>query len=445
MSAEGAGQYFDELVSWASTTLQPDEILFASLTGEDSDFCRFNHAQVRQAGTVRQRHITLDLVAGRRHADGSLVLTADQTTDRGRISDALLELRERRRLVPEDPYLLYPTEEPSTTQVSVGHMPDPAEVAETIATRAEGCDLVGIYAAGTSIRGFASSLGQRNFFATETFNFDWSIYHERDKAVKNLYGAAHWQADEFEKKMSQSIREVDALRLPARELDRGDYRTYLSPMAVGEIVEMLERGGFGVRAERTKRSPLLAMTTEGKTLHPSVTLSQDISTCPAPDFQSNGFARPSEMLLIDGGQTADLLVSPRSSREYGVATNGAENDESPVAVSMTPGAIPADDILDALGTGLYVGNLWYLNFSDRAQCRITGMTRFGTFWVENGEVVAPVDVLRFDDTIYSLLGDRLLGLTDRCDAMPDSATYDSRSVGGRSLPGALVEAMTFTL
>ena len=41
-----------------------------------------------------------------------------------------------------------------------------------------------------------------------------------------------------------------------------------------------------------------------------------------------------------------------------------------------------------LGTGLFVGNLWYTNFSDRAACRTTGMTRFATFWIDEGEIVA---------------------------------------------------------
>ena len=63
-----------------------------------------------------------------------------------------------------------------------------------------------------------------------------------------------------------------------------------------------------------------------------------------------------------------------------------------------------DDALAALDTGLCVGNLWYLNYSDRPACRMTGMTRFATFWVEDGKIVAPVDVLRFDDTIYRMLG-----------------------------------------
>ena len=72
-------------------------------------------------------------------------------------------------------------------------------------------------------------------------------------------------------------------------------------------------------------------------------------------------------------------------------------DNSPVAPP------PTDRVNEALDTGLYVGNLWYTNFSDRAACRTTGMTRFATFWVEDGDIVAPVDVLRFDEALGRLL------------------------------------------
>ena len=106
---------------------------------------------------------------------------------------------------------------------------------------------------------------------------------------------------------------------------------------------------------------------------------------------------------------------------------------------------PTEGVLDALGTGLYIGNLWYLNFSDRTACRTTGMTRFGTFWVEGGEIVAPIEVLRFDDTAYNLLGERLEGLADSAETILDSSTYGHRSMESLRLPGALVSEMTFTL
>jgi len=43
----------------------------------------------------------------------------------------------------------------------------------------------------------------------------------------------------------------------------------------------------------------------------------------------------------------------------------------PSSIDVAPGAIPVERVLQTLDTGLYVGNLWYLNFSDRVACRTT--------------------------------------------------------------------------
>jgi predicted Zn-dependent protease len=112
---------------------------------------------------------------------------------------------------------------------------------------------------------------------------------------------------------------------------------------------------------------------------------------------------------------------------------------------MAPGSLPQGEVLHELGTGLYINNLWYLNFSDRPACRMTGMTRFATLWVENGEIVAPVNVMRFDESIYRVLGQNLLGLTRERDLILDSETYGSRSTRSGRLPGAIVDEFAFTL
>jgi predicted Zn-dependent protease len=101
--------------------------------------------------------------------------------------------------------------------------------------------------------------------------------------------------------------------------------------------------------------------------------------------------------------------------------------------------------LTALDTGLAIGNLWYLNYSDRPACRMTGMTRFATFWVEGGKVVAPVDVLRFDDTVYRMLGSKLEALTAETELLLETNTYGRRELRSSKLPGALVSEMSFTL
>jgi len=76
---------------------------------------------------------------------------------------------------------------------------------------------------------------------------------------------------------------------------------------------------------------------------------------------------------------------------------------------------------------------------------MTGMTRFATFWVENGNVVAPVNVLRFDDTIYRMLGDNLEALTAERELLLEANTYGSRELSSVTLPGALLSELNFTL
>ena len=73
------------------------------------------------------------------------------------------------------------------------------------------------------------------------------------------------------------------------------------------------------------------------------------------------------------------------------------------------------------------------------------MTRFATFWVERGQIVAPIDVMRFDDSVYRLLGENLIDLTAEREMLLDPSTYDARSTSSARLPGILLKALRFTL
>ena len=116
-----------------------------------------------------------------------------------------------------------------------------------------------------------------------------------------------------------------------------------------------------------------------------------------------------------------------------------------VPLVLAGGALDAGEAEKVLDTGLYVSNLWYLNFSDRPAGRITGMTRFATFWVERGRPVAPVNVMRFDDSIYRILGENLVDLTREREMLLDPSTYEERSTASARLPGALLRSLRFTL
>jgi predicted Zn-dependent protease len=211
-----------------------------------------------------------------------------------------------------------------------------------------------------------------------------------------------------------------------------------------EIASLLRWNAFSGRCVATKQSAFTRMES-GERLDPRVTIAEDIAGGVAPAFQSEGFTRPPRVPLIEHGALTGSLVSPRTAREFGLAPTGANGSESPEALSMQGGALPECDALAALDTGLCIGNLWYMNYSDRAACRVTGMTRFATFWVEGGKIVAPIDVMRFDDTLYRMLGTNLVDLSSSPELMLSSESYGARQLTSTTLPGALVSEMTFTL
>lgn len=443
-------EYFHELSDHLTTLLKGDEVFTCSFYSESSDFVRLNRAALRQAGSVTQHQLKVDLIEGARHSGASLTLSGEPAMDRARLEDAVSSLRERRASLPEDPHLLYSTELRSSEKTQQGSLPAGEDVALSILDAAKGRDLVGIYAAGERRSGFANSLGQRNWHANQSFNLDFSFHHttaesKLGQAIKGGYAGTRWDATALEAKFELAGEQLSALAKPAHESPPGAQRVYLAPAALAEIMDVLAWGGFGLRDHRAKTTPLIELADGKARLHESVSVRENTAEGIAPDFQAQGFLRPPEVRLIEAGHYRDHLISPRSAAEYEVETNGANSSETPLSVDVAAGTLRGEDVLRELGTGVYVSNLWYLNYSDRRACRTTGMTRFATFWVEKGSIVAPLSTMRFDESVYRMLGDKLVGLTREREMLLDPDTYGRRSDRSKRLPGVLVDDFRFTL
>ncbi len=437
--------YFYQLMDSVGKELQGDELFTSSFSTEESDFVRFNHNQVGQAGHVTQHEMSLDLINGQRHASGGLTIAGDAEQDKARLAAMVADLRDKYCALPEDPYLLYSTDPCSTERPGDNELPDSDAVLGEVIGANQGRDLVGIYASGGIERGFGNSFGQRNWFRSHTFNLDWSVYHSTDKAVKTSYAGFAWESEVFDRKAAWSGEQLAAIARPAKVIKPGRYRVYLSPAALYELMTLLCWDGFGLKSHRTKQTPLLKMVAGEEGFHSSVDLQENTSEGVAANFQEAGFIRPDRVPLIDGGKYSECLISPRSAKEYGTATNGASAGETPESLDLAAGSLPIDDALKQLDTGVYIGNLWYLNYSDRNACRATGMTRFATFWVEHGVVQGPLNVMRFDETMYRALGENLVDLTAEREMILDPSTYYRRSAVSGRMPGALIDDFTFTL
>lgn len=437
-------QRFESLLDGLNAAMQPGEQFTLGYSAEHSQFVRFNHAKVRQAGLVSQASVQLRLVRDGRQAEQQITLGDDSELDRQRLRDALAQLRQTLPLLAVDPYLNLDDSAWHSHSLQEQPLPELDEVLALVERGAGDLDLVGIYAAGPICRGFASSFGAFGWHQANSFNFDWSLFHANGQAVKANYAGQAWSGETFAARLCQAREQLAHLGRPAVTLKPGSYRAYLAPAAMDEIAGMLCWGGFAAQALATGNSPLQRLYNGDAQLSPLVSFSEQVSGSLSPAFSDEGSPRR-DLLLIGEGRALERLVSARSAVEFGQQANGADSYESPCALSLAPGNLPVEQILERLGTGLYISNLWYLNYSDLPAARMTGLTRFATFWVENGQIQGPVSTMRFDDSLYNLLGNQLEDLTQEREMILSTSTYGQRSTGSSHLPGALVKGLTLTL
>lgn len=435
---------FKALVGWLKQAVTDKEQFHLGYADESSEFVRFNHAKVRQAGQVQQASLNLKLINDGRHADLGITLAGEPALDRQRLADGLQQLRKTLPLLPQDPYLLLNHNAWQNHNEQLRPLPELAQVLADISQAAEGVDLVGFYAAGPISRGFASSDGAFGWHQTNSFNFDFSLFHANGEAVKASYAGHTWDSAEFTERFQRAREQLEFLGRPLHKLPPGQYRAYLAPAALEEIFSIVTWGGFSAQAIASKGSCLQKLYTGEQSLSPLVKVDEQISGSLSQAFSTEGYPR-GDVTLINAGKAEGQLINSRSAAEYGLSTNGASSDESPSALQMAAGNLPQADILKQLGTGLYISNLWYLNYSDLPAARLTGMTRFATFWVEDGEIKAPVSTMRFDDSVYSLLGSQLEALTSERELLLSASTYSQRNTSSNLLPGALVKRLTLTL
>ena len=425
---------------------QKDEFLILNFDAEVSNFVRLNKAKIRQPGNVKQISMSLSLSnRDKRNLKSYVRLNGSFDKDLSTLIKTLNYLRRELPDLPKDPYLLF-SKSVQSTEVSDDkkHIND-EENLDYILPRIASLDLVGIYSSGYIYTGLANSLGQFNWHSDYSFSFDYSIYNENNNAIKLNYSSKKWNNEEFETNLDQGIKKLKILSQSHRTIPKGEYTVYLEPSALNEIIDMMSWGGFSYKANKIGTSPLHLLSKGEKSLHASVSIDENIKGGISANFSSDGFIKPDVINMIKDGEFTESLTSPRSSLEYSVAHNASSISEYPYSIDMTAGAIDDDTILSTINNGLYISNLWYLNFSDRNNARMTGLTRFGCFVVENGQLTAPINTMRFDDSVYSMLGENLIGLTSNRELLIDSGTYEERSTSSARLPGAIVDNFKMTL
>jgi predicted Zn-dependent protease len=436
---------FNQLIETLLIKKAESEQFTVKLSSERSQFTRFNHAKVRQTGCVADGWIELTLMADQRSSIRQFPFTGNWEIDWQLAYTALQELRDELILLPIDSYLVLPSGNNTSREIHSGNLLAAEVVVPTVLELVAELDFTGIYAGGIVIKAYGDSSGQQHWFATDSFTLDYSLFSPSGQAVKDTFAGSDWDESAYIAKISEAKKQLELLDRPTKELPRGQYKTYFAPAAVADLLIMLSWGSVSEADVQQGNSALAALSRQEKQLSPRFSLKENFQRGLVPRFNELGEIAALELPVIENGHLVNTLINSRTAKEYQKTANGANGSETLRAPEVSPGNLGFEQILPSLDRGLYLSNLHYLNWSDRQTGRITGMTRYACFWVENGEIIAPIENLRFDESLYRFWGDNLVDLTNFQEFIPEVGTYESRQLGGSLVPGMLVEDFTYTL
>lgn len=188
------------------------------------------------------------------------------------------------------------------------------------------------------------------------------------------------------------------------------YEVVLAPEAVASIAVFLGFYGFNAKAHEEGQS---FATLGEEQFDPSFRFWDDVTDPRAKSIGFDSEGTPKGRLdLVKDGITTALAHDRRTAKKAGVTSTGhgfpgsAMFGPAPFNLFVGAGAAGEEDLIAGIERGIYVSTFNYCRVLDPKPLIVTGLTRNGTFMIENGEITGAVSNLRFTQSFVQALAPR---------------------------------------
>lgn len=272
---------------------------------------------------------------------------------------------------------------------------------------ADGLTAAGVYSSGASSMALFNSRGLEAHHEETTSEFSITMLREGSSGWAKKTSTSCLDL-EPEVLADRAARKALESREP-RDLEPGRYCVILEPAAVLDLLGFLFFD-FGGLAVHESRSCLTGRVGE-KLFGANVSVRDDVfhPLQAGPPFDGEGVPRQ-RVSLVEKGTVKNLVYARATARKVGKEPTGHgfplpnEYGEAPMNIVMDGGRSSIEEMIRSTPRGLLVTRFWYIREVDPYQKILTGMTRDGTFWIEDGEVRHAIRNLRFNQSIIEMLG-----------------------------------------
>lgn len=381
---------------------------------------RFAVNQISTGGDAFDSVVTIISRFGKRSGSSS----TNQFDDAG--LRAVVETSERvAKLSPEDPEAM-PELGPQTYRAGVNWSDataslDPESRARAVKEIADPSRNAGLVSTGfmEAITGSQAIANSKGLFAynRSTASVLTTTVRTADGTGSGWAGATHhdWSRIDPATLGARATRKARTSVNPVA-IEPGRYTVVFEPTAVGNLVQFIARA-LNARSADEGRSffslPGGKNKIGQKVVDERVTIVSDPYD---PDVAASPFSNdgmPTQRVVwIENGVVKTLDYDRYWAERQGRAPTAAGN-----SIRMSGGSASLDELIASTQRGLLVTRFWYLRPVDQRTILYTGLTRDGTYLIENGKITKPVKNLRFNDSpIFMLNALEALGRPERVSA-----------------------------
>lgn len=384
-------------VAEAALAASSGDHTLVSLRDRAGGTTRFANNQVVQNVNTRRSGLAVSVAFGQQRGTARTTQLSEQA-----VAETVRRAEEIARVSPPDPeylpplppqrYPLLPTLRPETAAAGPGRrMADATEAIKLC--QAEGLEAAGTVSTYASAVGVAASGGlfayehrtQAGFSLTATGADSTGWVKNADRSIDDLGVEERTRIAIDKAKRSANPRGIPA----------GRYTVILEPAAVAGLVGPL-LGATDAKAYHRGTSAL------SERLGQSI-IDRRLTVRNRPDHPSligggfNEFGLPSDaQVWIEGGVLKRLDYDRFTAQEHG--TRPSYRLDALHLAGDQPAGQSVDDLISATERGVLVTNLWYIRHVDPTDLTLTGMTRDGTFLVEDGRIVTGLINFRWHES-----------------------------------------------
>ena len=378
-----------------------------NISGRRTGNIRYAQNSVSTAGLVENAELTVSVAFGKRQGTATVNEFDDKSLEK-----AVRRAEDVARLAPENPEFVpaigKQVYKASSTFVRETAAIDPdyrAEVAShsILAGRKSKLLTAGFF---TDVTGFDAIANSNGVFAHQDFTNLGFTCTARTEDGRGSGWVTRSAIDlrRFDAREASAVAIEKALRsVDAKALEPGRYTVILEPAATSELIGRMF-GAFGARQADEGRS-FLARKGGGNRMGEKL-FDEQINVWADP-WDKDVPVRPWDAQSMLPRERTDVIKNGRivslDYSRYWAKKQNARATASHGNMIMAGGTKSLDELVASTKKGIVVTRTWYIRMVDPQSLLLTGLTRDGTFYVENGKIKHPVKNFRFNESPVSML------------------------------------------